>query len=244
MRFDDAVVFHSEAGTVDAAGAVEAFLLQAGRHGALVTLEAEVTAIRSRETEAEIELAGGARLRADAVVVAAGAWEASLLAGLVQLPVLTVTQQQIFHFPRLDAEAEPWPSVIDQDALIYHLAGGRDGGPREDRKIAEHMHGSVTTASGRSGEVDPGSRQRLVEYVKRRLPGLDPNPGREATCLYTRTASQDFILDRVGPLVICSACSGHGAKFAPLIGELAADLVTTPGRVEIPDRFRLSAHRR
>ena len=46
------------------------------------------------------------------------------------LPPLRVTQQQIFHFPRLDAAAPPWPSVIHEDAgrEIYHLAGGRDGG--------------------------------------------------------------------------------------------------------------------
>ncbi len=50
------------------------------------------------------------------------------------------------------------------------------------------------------------------------------------------------MLDRVGPLVICSACSGHGAKFAPLIGELAADLALGSGDA-VPDRFRLAAHR-
>ena len=62
----------------------------------------------------------------------------------------------------------------------------------------------------------------------------------ELTCLYTSTATEDFILDRQGPFVICSACSGHGAKFAPLTGEIAADLAcggTTPDR-----RFTLAAH--
>jgi sarcosine oxidase len=37
--------------------------------------------------------------------------------------------------------------------------------------------------------------------------------------------AEDFVLDRHGPFVVCSACSGHGAKFAPLIGELTTDLV-------------------
>jgi sarcosine oxidase len=156
---------------------------------------------------------------------------------------LAITQQQIFHFPRLDTEAEPWPSVIHEASEpVYHLAGGRDGGPGDDRKIAEHRHGTATTASGRSGEVDSASRARIVEYVKRWLPGLDPQPRHEATCLYTTTPSEDFVLDRLGRLIVCSPCSGHGAKFAPLIGELTADLVTMPDRAAIPDRFRLAAH--
>ena len=61
------------------------------------------------------------------------------------------------------------------------------------------------------------------------------------TCLYTSTASEDFILDRYGPLVVCSPCSGHGAKFAPLIGEIAADLAC--GGASPEPRFTLAAHR-
>ena len=44
------------------------------------------------------------------------------------------------------------------------------------------------------------------------------------TCLYTGTENEDFILDRSGPFVVASPCSGHGAKFAPLLGEIIADL--------------------
>ena len=46
------------------------------------------------------------------------------------------------------------------------------------------------------------------------------------TCLYTNTPDGEFLLDRLGPIVIGSACSGHGFKFAPLIGKILADLAT------------------
>lgn len=243
MCFDGCVVFHPQAGTVDAEAAVEAFLSLARAGGGVTDHGAEVVRIRRRSAGAEVILAGGARLLGKVVVVAAGGWESALLAGTVELPALTVTQQQFFHFPRLDPGAGPWPSVIDQHTLIYHLAGGRDGGPTDERKVAEHRSGTITTAQGRDGIVDPQSRARVIEYVKRWLPGLDPRPGREATCLYTRTRNEDFILDRSGPVVVCSACSGHGAKFAPLIGELTADLVTSPASADVPRRFALSAHR-
>ena len=69
------------------------------------------------------------------------------------------------------------------------------------------------------------------------LPGLVPSPLNETTCLYTSTADEDFILDQRGPIIVCSACSGHGAKFAPWLGDQAAKLAAGDGTVE--DRFRL-----
>jgi sarcosine oxidase len=245
MCFEDGVLFHPQAGTMDAARAIEAFVAEAVRHGAEVSYETECVSLLPAGDRTVLELHNGGRVSANSAVVAAGAWIGPLVDGLVAFPALSVTQQQIFHFPRLDLDAEPWPSVIHGNPdLIYHLAGGRDGGPGDDRKIAEHLHGTATTAAGRSSEVDPASRARVIEYVRRWLPGLDPYPRGEATCLYTTTPSEDFVLDRVGGLVICSACSGHGAKFAPLIGELTANLVTSPGTAQIPVRFRLASHRR
>jgi glycine/D-amino acid oxidase-like deaminating enzyme len=159
------------------------------------------------------------------------------------LPELLVTQQQIAHFPRLDTSAPPWPSAIhDDQPLIYHLAGGRDGTVADDRKIARHDGGTMTAGVPLDRSLDPSASAELIEYVRQWLPGLDPTPRNEATCLYTSTSSEDFVLDRVGPLVICSACSGHGAKFAPLVGELTADLALGSGAA-VPDRFRLAAHR-
>jgi sarcosine oxidase len=239
MCFEGEVLFHPQAGTMDAARAIEAFVTEAVRHGAAVSYETECVSVMPAGERIALALASGERVIARSVVVAAGAWVGPLLDGLFALPPLTVTQQQIFHLPRLDPDAEPWPSVIHGNPdLIYHLAGGRDGGPADDRKIAEHRHGTATSAAGRSGEVDPASRARVVEYAKRWLPGLDPRPRGEATCLYTTTPNEDFLLDRVGGVVICSACSGHGAKFAPLIGELTADLVTSPATAQVPARFR------
>ena len=126
-------------------------------------------------------------------------------------------------------------------SAVYHLAGGRDGGASDDRKIGEHDGGVDCTADTRTGVVEPaGARVGRSSTSRRWLPGLSPEPRGEATCLYTETPTEDFILDRVGSVVVCSPCSGHGAKFAPLIGELVADLVQGSG--DVPDRFRLTEH--
>jgi sarcosine oxidase len=239
MEFEGDVVYHPQAGTMDAAGAVEAMLALAAKRGADVRYESPAVAVSGNE----VRLADGSTLAARCVVVAAGGWVGPLLDGVVELPPLTVTQQQIFHFPRRDLSAPAWPSVIHEAAAesVYHLAGGRDGGPGDDRKIGVHTGGRPTTAADRDGVVDPAARDAVVEYVRRWLPGLEPTPRAEATCLYTDTPSEDFVLDRVGDLVVCSPCSGHGAKFAPLIGELVASLVLGDG-ADVPDRFRLADH--
>ncbi|MEV0401323.1 FAD-dependent oxidoreductase [Actinoallomurus sp. NPDC050550] len=240
LRFDGPVLFHPEAGTVDAAAAVTAFLTRARDRGASLHAETPVRRITADGDRVRVETAHGT-VTARRVVVAAGAWVRDLLDGLVPLPELTVTQQQVFHFPRRDPDID-WPVVVHKDALsTYSLPGGRDGGPAGGRKIAEHDAGAPTTADGRSGAVDPVARERIVGYVREWLPGLEPRPVNEATCLYTSTAGDDFVLDRAGPIVVCSPCSGHGAKFAPLIGEMVTDLAAG-GPVPDP-RFTLAVHR-
>jgi sarcosine oxidase len=239
MAFDGDVVYHAQAGTMDPDSAVAAFLAEAGKRSAELRTETAAVEVRGRQ----VRLADGSVLPAQCVVVAAGGWVEPLLSGVVELPPMRVTQQQIFHFPRRDTSAPPWPSVIHEPGghAVYHLAGGRDGGPGDDRKVAEHTAGAAfASAAERDGVVRADSRARVVEYVKRWLPGLDPAPRGEATCLYTETPSEDFIIDRVGDIVVCSPCSGHGAKFAPLTGELVAGLVLGEGTV--PDRFRLAEH--
>ncbi len=241
LRFTGPVVYHPQAGTMDADRAVTALLELARSAGAMVQYASRVSSISADDEVSTVRLEDGRELEARCTVVAAGAWVEPLLGARLSLPQLTVTQQQVFHFPRRDETTPPWPSVIHQDALeVYHLPGGRDGGPGDARKVAEHGHGTVTTADTRDGVVDAGARERIVRYVTDWLPGLEPIPQGETTCLYTTTPSEDFLLDRIGPIIVCSPCSGHGAKFAPLIGEVVMGLVT--GDRPVPDRFRLQAH--
>jgi len=239
MVFDGDVLFHPQAGTLDADAAIAALLSLAGASGAEVRRWARVASIEPSASGATVIIEDGERISARHVVVAAGAWVRELVGNLVTLPSIHVTQQQVFHFPRQAPDQPPWPSTIHEDeTAIYHLAGG---GPQDDRKLGEHVtRGLPTTADARSFTVDPGARARAINYVRRWLPGLSPEPRDAATCLYTTTPSEDFILDRVGPLVVCSPCSGHGAKFAPLIGEFVASLVL--GQDGVPSRFSLAAH--
>ncbi len=241
MRFESRVVFHPEAGVIDAEAAVRACVDASRRRGAVILDSTPVAQIIPRDSGVTLR-AGEDYWPARRVVVAAGAWVEALLSGLVPFPWVTVTQQQVFHFPRRDPSID-WPTFVHRHALfVYGLPGGRDGGEHNAQKVAEYQSGAVTTATGRDGIVDPAARSRLVGYVQDWLPGLVASPLNETTCLYTSTADEDFVLDQSGPIIVCSACSGHGAKFAPWLGDQAARLAAGDGTVE--DRFRLDRARR
>ncbi len=82
-------------------------------------------------------------------------------------------------------------------------------------------------------------RAALAEH----LPAANGRLTAAKTCLYTMTPDGDFIIDHAPGLphiVIASPCSGHGFKFAPVIAEILADLVSTGGTHHDISRFRLS----
>ena len=270
------VMFHEDCGVLDPDRAIAAMLRVAAAKGADIRFDTPVTRLEAGGDGAIVRT-GDESFTAPVAVVAAGAWIAPLMTGLAQLPPLTVTQQQVFHFAprgragqqagqptgqsaaepaslppgqpllsraRESAAGTPWPVFIvqDEDDNCYGLPGGRDGGVPGAIKIGEHSPGTVTTAASRDFRVDPASRDRVRAFVSRRVPGLDTTPVNEVTCLYTWTANEDFILDRPGggPFVIASPCSGHGAKFAPLLGEIIAGLAA--GEPAAEHRFTLAAH--
>jgi glycine/D-amino acid oxidase-like deaminating enzyme len=230
MRFDGLVVHYGAAGIFDPELATAEMLRLAVGRGAFVAHDCPVSVVEPSASGVLVR-AGGEALRAATVVVAAGPWTEGLLRGAVTLPPLTVTQQQVFHFARREPDDDSvWPIVLHDEApAVYALLGGRDGGLPGNMKLGEHDPGRITTADGRDGVVDPGARQRMIDHVRDWWPGLEASPTAEFTCLYTWTDDHDFVIDRAGPLVVLSPCSGHGAKFAPLIGEWAADLVEGGG---------------
>jgi len=249
FSFDTEVLWHSAAGVIDAQSAVHAMVAAAVAQSATLLSGWPVASVA--KSGAGYTLAGpeGRTVTARKVVIAAGGWLPGLLAGLElpagflrSLPRFEIRQETAFHFPYREQPAPDtgWPTFIHKADWIqvYGLPGGRDAGHR-GQKIAEFNGGKVLAdASAQDGKIDPDHRRRMVEYVKRHLPGLVPEPYAETTCLFTNTPNEDFVIDRAEGITILSPCSGHGAKFAPLLGEMAANLASGTGRV--PQRFRTS----
>ncbi|WP_461186615.1 FAD-dependent oxidoreductase [Arthrobacter sp. Z4-13] len=251
IAFDTDVLWHPGAGVIDAETAVNAMVALAARNGAEVLTGWNLRSVERNGSGYRLISSTGETFDTGNVVISAGGWLPELLGRLqlpqgfsAGLPEITVRQEQAFHFRYRDHDgsaasgAAGWPTFIHKAAEIqtYGLPGGRDAG-FAGQKVAEYNGGPfIPSAAQQTGVVDPANRERVVDYVRHYLPGLDPEPYAETTCLFTNTPNEDFLIDRIDNLTILSPCSGHGAKFAPLIGQWAADLTTGAGGV--PARFR------
>jgi sarcosine oxidase len=223
--FEGPVLYQPDAGRLLADAAVGALQGLARTQGARLQFQEPVRALALRDDTRVLVTTDIKQYQADRVVVTTGAWITELLAGLVDLPPLTVTREQVFHFPSRIGDVV-WPSYIHHGlTFVYGLqAPGHEG-----IKVAEHRSGTVTTANGRSFEIDEAGRQRVIRHVTTWMPGLDPAPTSAATCLYTNSPDEAFIIERHGPIVVGSPCSGHGFKFVPLIGRRLAELACDRG---------------
>ncbi|WP_334662725.1 FAD-dependent oxidoreductase [Streptomyces cyaneofuscatus] len=239
LRADTTALYHPDAGRVHADDAVAALLKTAGQRGAEVRHGVRVTEIRDTgRTGGGVTVVTDAdeALTADAVVVAVGGWAPGFLPDLVSgLPPMRVTQEQPVHFPVPDAL--DWPSFIHHPGAGWHVPGGLYGlGSVDGVKIGLHGVGPVVDPDHRDRTPDPAAVGRLRAYAEEWLPGVAGTEPAPLTCLYTTTPDEDFVIDRQGPVTVLAGFSGHGFKFGPAIGELAADLVE--GRLGIA-RFAL-----
>ena len=169
------------------------------------------------ETDRRIESTG--ELDADVVVVTAGSWVRELVP---DIPV-TVTRETLAYFAR---EGPPVSSIVDLDTEsgghgMYSLHD-----PVHGLKVGAHHAGSEADPDT-DGTPDPALVERISAWVRTRFPDVDPDPVEAQTCLYTTTADEGFILERRGRVVVGSACSGHGFKFAPAVGRRLAELAMT-----------------
>jgi sarcosine oxidase len=221
---DGPLVFQADAGVCRADRTVAAQARLAVAAGATVAEETAARTIQAAPGGDEVEVttdAGDAH-RAGAVVVTAGAWAGPLLAAAgIDLP-LRVTRE-VIGYARLPAEGA-LPTLIEwPDGERPHARYALPVPDRPDLvKLGAHQAG----ASVDPDRLPPGppTEPELDRYADERFPG-SAVVGVES-CLYTNTLDEDFVLDRVGPVVIGSPCSGHGFKFTPLIGRILADLAT------------------
>jgi sarcosine oxidase len=192
-----------EAGVVRADLARHAFLDVARGRGA------RVDAGRRIESLDDVE--------ADVVVVTTGPWIRELVP---DVPV-EVTRETIAYFRR---DGAPAPAIVELDEITRGHGMYSLHDPVHGLKAGEH-HGGPTVADPSSGGApDPASVARVSAWVRARLPAVDPEPIGAESCLYTSTADGSFVLERRGRVVIGSACSGHGFKFAPVVGRRLAGL--------------------
>lgn len=178
----------------------------------LRALRASAEAAGARIVEGERVEPGG--LGAAVVVVTAGAW-APQLVELDVTPTIETVSYAAWAGP-------PVPSLIDWgsrgDTPHYSLLA-----PGVGLKGGSH-HGGRAAGADEEGAPDPTLVEEVGAWLERRFVGAAALPERAETCRYTNTPDEEFVLEARGRTVVGSACSGHGFKFAPLVGERLAAL--------------------
>jgi sarcosine oxidase len=217
---------------VPAARGVAAMQRAARRAGARLLEATPVTGLIDHGDRGVEVVAGGTSYVARRVVLTADAWTNHLLAHLQAALPLTVTREQVTYFAPVDpsrfgpSDLPVW--IWMDDPSFYGFPTYDEGGTGSWVKAAQDCGGAVVTPQSRTFEPDPDARSMLHAFLTGLLPGAGP-PVRTVTCLYTLTPDRDLV---VGPLpshpaVVVGLGAGHGFKFAPTLGRILADLVTT-----------------
>ncbi|XP_058018991.1 peroxisomal sarcosine oxidase isoform X1 [Ahaetulla prasina] len=176
------------------------------------------------------------KYQAKRLVVTAGAWTNQLLAPLgLQLPLQPLRIRVCYLRAKVPGARgllghPPCFLGIGLNQDDQHFYGLQSGEYPDLMKVCYH-HGSPTDPDkpNQKGGVSPPvpDLQRLQDFVSKYLPGLDPEPAVQEWCLYTNTPDRDFILDRhprFENIVIGAGFSGHGFKFAPVVGKILCEL--------------------
>lgn len=234
-----AITFNPLGGFMRASACLEALAQRLRRYGGELREGAAVRKLMPQREGARVWLDNGDTLAADRVVITVGPWIQDLLPDL-HLPVRATHQQVHYlgglpaerfsagHFPVFLAEMEYYGFPLDGPGWL---------------KVASHIFGPTQDTSVPQ-VVDPAETERVRAWVRRVIPEAAEAPlVASDTCMYDLVADEDFLLDRhpaTEHVIIGSGFSGHGFKFAPLIGELLAALVLDEQPVVPLDRFQLA----
>jgi sarcosine oxidase len=215
-------VFEHEAGFVLAGKTVAHQIRLAKAAGARLSPQTAILGWEPSKDGVTVRTAAGA-VSYDRLVIAAGAWAN----GLLNLP---------------KADVKPWPRTLfwrRPDTDDFNVGGGFSpfgietdderffyGFPAIDAdgvKIAEHTGGNaIARPEDRTDTPDPGEAEAIDDFLAEMIPALANKPGSFQRCLYEVSPDHHFIIDR-HPLsdrvVFAAGLSGHGFKFAPVLGE-------------------------
>jgi sarcosine oxidase len=186
------------------------------------SLHEEVSVVRMADhgSGVTVETTRG-MIRASTVVCCAGPWTASILATAGIHLDLRASLEQVAYFASRHSGPSSLPVIIERaEPMVYGLPTP-DGGLF---KFGRHQSSPPVAPDRADLAPDPDDDRPLGAAVRRLLPGFGSRPVASERCFYDNSPDQDFVIDRVGRIVIGAGTSGHGFKFGPLLGEILADL--------------------
>jgi sarcosine oxidase len=239
-------VLQPDGGFLELERSVTAQLALAIAAGAEIRTAELVRSIEPRGSRVRI-VTNWRTIETERAIVAAGPWIKSLLPEFAG--VLRVTREVVGWFEPTDislfADGRFPVFIIESRHGMHYGIPAQDAGRFADGiKIAKHHHRDETVDPDRYDRTISAQDEALIRAaVADHIPAANGRLIAAETCLYTMTPDGDFLIDRLpgAPnVIVASPCSGHGFKFAPVIGEILADLATAETTGHDISRFRFA----
>ena len=176
----------------------------------------------------------------DHVVTCTGAWNSTGLLTALDMPLEVTRQCMVWFRPRTPSLHAPGVAPVfvhgtTGDAIHAYGFPSVDG---ETVKIGVSGDDTPQHPDAIDRVVHPADVEPAVRYVGVALPDLDPEPVRSVICLQENSPDRHFVIGTLAPgLSVLGGFSGHGFKFAPVIGDVAADLALDGGTTRPIEQF-------
>lgn len=213
--------------------------------------EEQVVEVKQTATHRVAVVTGsGKEIVCERAMIAAGPWSRKLFPFLRDR--LTTTRQELVYFEptstTISPHTSPNPGFEPGDFPIFlEFESGFYGFPIHHggaMKIANHHKGAEVDPSSTGDSVGEEFIERCRKFFAEFIPGLaDARVCETRLCFYNNTPDDDFIIDwdpQCDGVLVVTGFSGHGFKFGPTVGRIAADLLLSGSTSFDIDRFRLT----
>src|ERR1700731_28407 len=229
---DEAVIFEPDGGVLNPERAVAAHLQVAQAQGAKLHFGVAMKNWQVSDKGFELQLSDGTQVVASKLVLSLGPWFQETLESFGVRIRVQRNVQAWFSSETNAYDASRFPAfLLNRRGLAAPLYGFPDFG--DGVKAAYHGLGDLTDAEhvdrtvNFSRDVEPIARE-----LEKWLPGAAGTLREAKPCMYTLTPDGNFVIDvhpKYKGVTLCGGFSGHGFKFAPVIGEIGADLALDGG---------------
>jgi sarcosine oxidase len=226
-RDDEIGVYEAVAGAVFPEAGVRAHLDAAAEDGAELRFGVRVTGWDAGDTGVSVTLADGTRVEAERLALCAGPWFARIAADL-GIPLRIERNVQFWFAPNDRGAVSPerlpiWCCERAGARMFYGFPDFGDGA-----KVAHHGSGVAADPDA----LDRTVRDDEIAYARAALASFVPAAAgpflRAAPCMYANTPDEHFVIGahpRHARVALAGGFSGHGYKFAPVVGEIVAALL-------------------
>lgn len=229
---DEIAVFDESAGVLDPEKAITTAAAEAVRLGAEIVTDTRVSSIEPGSGEVVVRTADR-EFRGRHAVVCGGAWNPVLLPSVGGQ---IVVQRKVLTWFRPDQPSlftpDRFPVFIwERDRVEWYGLPAPDG---RTVKIVMHSGNNPVDADTVDRQIHPSDLGPIGEIVERTMVGVSSEVVRSEVCMYSMTRDEHFMVGTpmaMEGVTFLGGFSGHGFKFASVIGDIAADLALT-GRTE------------